>query len=97
MVVRIIGDSFRGNWPEQVRDMRQALAQNDAQLLQRSAHSLRGLLGNFGAAPAEALSRKIEVLGAKGSTAEASPLLSQLEAELKALDQALAGFLSPAG
>ncbi len=94
MVVRIIGDSFRSNWPDQIRNMRQALAQNDAPLMQRSAHSLRGLLGNFGAEPAEALSRKIEVLGAKGSTAEAAPLLPQLETELKTLDQALARFLS---
>jgi len=94
MVVRIIGESFRGTWPEQVRGMRQALAQNDAQLLQRSAHTLRGLLGHFGAERLEALSRKVEVLGAKGSTAEAAPLLPQLEAELKALDQALARFLS---
>ncbi len=94
MVVRIIGDSFRGNWPEQVRDMRQAIAQDDAPLLQRSAHSLRGLLGNFGAEPAEALSRKLEVLGARGSTADAAPLLPQLASELQALDQALARFLS---
>ncbi len=93
MVVRIIGDSFRSNWPEQMRDMQQALAQDDAPLLQRSAHSLRGLLGNFGAAPAEALSRKIEVLGARGTTADAAPLVQQLTSELQALDQALARFL----
>lgn len=97
MVVRIIGDSFRGNWPVQISDMRQALTQKDARLLQRSAHSLRGLLGNFGAQPAEALSRKIELLGAQGVTDEATLLLPQLEAELKTLDQALAAFLAQPG
>jgi signal transduction histidine kinase/ActR/RegA family two-component response regulator len=94
MVVRIIGDSFRSNWPEQIRGMRQALSQNDPRLLQRSAHSLRGLLGNFGAEPAEALSRMIEVTGAKGSTVEAALSVQQLEDELRLLDQALERFLS---
>lgn len=97
MVVRIIADSFRNNWPLQVRDMRQAMAENDAKLLQRSAHSLRGLLGNFGADPAEALSRKIEVIGAKGATAEAAPLLHQLELDLQSLDEALADFMNRPG
>ncbi len=94
MVVRIIGESFRSTWPEQVRDMRQALAQNDAKLLQRSAHTLRGLLGHFGAERPEVLSRKVEVLGARGTTTEAASLVQQLEAELRMLDQALARFLS---
>ena len=97
MVVRIIAESFRNNWPLQVRDMRQAMAENDARLLQRSAHSLRGLLGNFGADPAEALSRKIEVIGAQGITAEAAPLLQQLELDLQRLDEALADFMNRAG
>ncbi len=97
MVVRIIADSFRSNWPLQVRDMRQAMAENDAKLLQRSAHSLRGLLGNFGADPAEALSRKIEVIGAKGVTTEAAPLLQQLELDLQRLDEALADFMNRSG
>lgn len=96
MVVRIIAKSFRSNWPLQVRDLRQGIAENDAPLLQRSAHSLRGVLGNFGAEPADALSRKIELLGAKGSTGEATPLLQQLETELQALDEALADFMSRA-
>jgi len=94
MVVRIIGESFRGNWPVQVQSLHTALAQADAPLLQRAAHTLRGIVGQFGAAPVETLSRQIELLGAKGTVDQASALVSQLETELKALDQALARFLS---
>ncbi len=93
MVVRIIGDSFRGNWPVQVQNLHAAVAQADAPLLQRSAHTLRGIVGHFGAAPVEALSRQIELLGAKGTVDQAAALVAQLETELKALDQALTRFL----
>jgi HPt (histidine-containing phosphotransfer) domain-containing protein len=62
-------------------------------LLQRSAHTLRGIVGHFGAAPVETLSRQIELLGAKGTVDQATALVAQLETELKALDQALTRFL----
>jgi len=94
MVIRIIGDSFRSNWPVQVQSMHTAVAQADAPLLQRSAHTLRGIVGHFGAAPVDTLSRQIELLGAKGSVAQAAALVAQLETELKAMDRALTGFLS---
>lgn len=94
VVVRIIAESYRQNWPVQLRTLQQALARGDARQLQHAAHSLRGLVGNFGAAPAEGLSRQLELLGAKGTTAEAAPLLTELEEQLQALDQALAEFMT---
>jgi len=94
MVIRIIGDSFRSNWPVQVQSLHTAVAQADAPLLQRSAHTLRGIVGHFGAAPVDTLSRQIELLGAKGTVDQAAALVAQLETELKALDLALTRFLS---
>ena len=93
MVVRIIAESFRSNWPQQLREIRKAAEAQNALQLQRSAHALRGVLGNFGAAPAEALTRRMEVLGTQGTTEAAGPLVSQLEAELQALDRALVTWL----
>ncbi len=93
MVVRIIADAFRAGWPAQMTAMREALGCGDAEVLQRAAHTLRGQLGHFKAAPAETLSRQIELLGAKGTPAQAAPLLQPLEAELQALDRALADFM----
>jgi CheY-like chemotaxis protein len=93
MVVRIIGESFRQTWPQQLQSMQDAVAQSDAPLLLRAAHTLRGLLGNFHAAPAEALCRQMEVEGAKGAVEQSPRLLPQLQTELQALDRALADFL----
>ena len=95
MVVRIIGESFRGNWPRQVAAMREGLEAAQAETAQRAAHSLRGLLGNFGAEPAAALARQVEVRTAAGELAAIGPLVTELEQELQALDQALAAFLAP--
>ena len=94
VVVRIIAESYRQNWPVQLRAMHEALARSDARQLQHAAHSLRGLVSNFGAAPAEGLSRQLELLGAKGTTAEAAPLLAELQEQLQELDQALAEFMA---
>jgi signal transduction histidine kinase/CheY-like chemotaxis protein len=96
MVVRIIADSYRRNWPAQLHELQAAVQGQDARQLQRAAHALRGVLGNFGASPAEALTRRLELLGTQGTTEPAPPLLPQLEAELRALDAALADWLARA-
>ncbi len=96
MVVRIIADSFRSNWPTQLRAIREAVQLRDAAQLQRNAHALRGVLGNFGAAPADALTRRMELLGTQGSVEQAVPLLPLLDAQLQALDRALVAWLGRA-
>lgn len=94
VVIRIIADSYRQNWPQLLRRLRQALGGGDSRELQLVAHTLRGLVGNFGAAPAEALARQIELMGAKDTLDLADPLLTRLEAELEALDHALLTWLT---
>ncbi|MDF3823311.1 response regulator, partial [Leptospira sp. 96542] len=96
MVVRIIAQPFRGNWPGQLRALREAAQAADAAALQRGAHALRGVLGNFGATPAVTLTRRIELLGAQGQTDPIRPLLPELETALRALDQALQTWLERA-
>ena len=97
MVVRIIADAFRADWPRQIAAMQAALASGDARQLQRAAHSLRGQLGHFKAAPAEALSRQIELLGTREAPAQAAPLVQRLHTALQALDRALADYMRPPG
>jgi CheY-like chemotaxis protein len=93
LVVSVIGESFRKGWPGWVREMRTAIAAGDAPSLQRSAHTLRGLVGNFGPSPVTELSRQLEVMSAAGNTHDATPLLQQVEAHLQGLDAALAAHL----
>lgn len=94
LVVRIIAESFRGNWPGQLRALMTCAQRDDASGVQRGAHALRGVLGNFGATPAASLTRRIESLGAQGELDQARPLLPELEAALQALDQALLSWLA---
>ncbi|MCZ8253295.1 MAG: ATP-binding protein [Hylemonella sp.] len=94
MVVRIIAESYRSNWPGQLRAIGEAVQRTDAAQLQRSAHALRGVLGNFGVTPAEALTRRIELLGTQGAADQAAPLLPKLAGELQALDRALVIWLA---
>ena len=97
IVVSIIGESFRGNWAGQFHAIREAARGRQARQLQGSAHALRGVLGNFGNMPAEALTRRIELLAIQGEVDQSSLLLPQLEAELQSLDEALAIWLSQHG
>lgn len=93
-VVRIIAAAFRDNWPGQLRALRESAQRGDGAALQHGAHALRGVLGNFGAAPAVALARRIEFLGADGALEQIEPLLSRLGEALQALDQALLAWLA---
>jgi signal transduction histidine kinase/ActR/RegA family two-component response regulator/HPt (histidine-containing phosphotransfer) domain-containing protein len=95
-VVRIIAASFRDNWPGQLRALRESALRGDGAALRRGAHALRGVLGNFGAAPAVALTRRIELLGADGAVEQIGPLLPLLDDALQSLDQALLAWLAQA-
>jgi len=95
-VVRIIAASFRDNWPGQLRALRESALRGDGAALRRGAHALRGVLGNFGAAPAVALTRRIELLGADGAVEQIGPLLPLLDDALQSLDQALVIWMAQA-
>jgi CheY-like chemotaxis protein len=93
-VVRIIAAPFRDNWPGQLRALRASALRGDGAALRHGAHALRGVLGNFGAAPAVALTRRIELLGADGAVEQIDPLLPLLDEALQSLDQALLAWLA---
>jgi CheY-like chemotaxis protein/HPt (histidine-containing phosphotransfer) domain-containing protein len=69
---------FAAECPSHLQRIREAVANRDRPALQRSAHTLKGLLGQFGARPAAAAARLLET--------------SSLEAEPEALDQAYAAL-----
>jgi CheY-like chemotaxis protein len=93
-VLSIIAPTFRNNWPERFAALRAAAQAGDAHTLNHGAHALRGVAGNFGPTPVQALARRVEQLGAEGRATEALALLPQLEAALQALDQALLAWLT---
>ena len=73
--------------PQQLETLEQALAQRDARTLERTAHSIKGALGNFEAAEPVAVARELEACGADARFDDALALTPEL--------RRLAGALLP--
>jgi two-component system sensor histidine kinase/response regulator len=87
---------FLKDCPDQLVDLRQAVAEADATALQAAAHRLRGSAANFGPSPVVNTAQRLELLGGASELAEARGLFAQLEGEMAALCGGLAR-LSPSG
>jgi HPt (histidine-containing phosphotransfer) domain-containing protein len=95
-VVEIIAAAFVAQWPVELSRMTQALEQDDWGSLTLTAHSLKGILGMFGAHPAVALARDLETLtsetnarGKEGVRQAVPGKLSELTAQVGLLMAAL--------
>ena len=91
-VIEVIGETFRKDWPKQVKIMQAAIGNGERDVLLRGAHTLKGLLGNFNASPAQALARKLELLATQGEFEQSTPCLAELAVALGLLDRALETF-----
>jgi HPt (histidine-containing phosphotransfer) domain-containing protein len=77
--------TFLAETPELTRDLRQALDANDAFIVRRVAHSLKGMLCNFGVPDLRDTAAAIEARGAAGDLGDVPKLLIGLEAGLQRL------------
>jgi len=64
--------------PQQLDAVETAIAAEDARTLERTAHSIKGALGNFEAPDPVGVARQLEACGAEGRCADASALLPEL-------------------
>ena len=85
-----IGDSAR-----LLAEVKQAIAGEKSEGLERAAHTLKGAAGNFGAEGVVAAAQKLEEMGRTGKLAEAEAACVGLEAEMNCLNQALGTLLEP--
>ena len=76
---------FLETYPDVLQEIRTAAEQCDAQLLERSAHGLKGSVANFGAAAAVDAARLLENMGRTQQMQEATAGLRNLEQALAAL------------
>jgi two-component system, sensor histidine kinase and response regulator len=74
--------------PALLATLRSGLQQGDARQVQRTAHTLKGMLGTFAAQPAFTAARGLEEIAAGGDLAAAPEALAALERELAQLDVA---------
>lgn len=80
---------FLSEYPELLDDIRDAIAASDARKLERSAHSLKGAVSNFGAHAATQAAYRLEDLGRHNRLECAAVALAELETQLSALEPAL--------
>jgi CheY-like chemotaxis protein/HPt (histidine-containing phosphotransfer) domain-containing protein len=80
---------FLDGLPGRMRDIKEAVAAGDCQAIERASHSLKGALGNLGAAAALEAAHRLEALGQGRRAARARASCAELERELKRLRKAL--------
>lgn len=75
--------------PDQVQTIREAVTNNDANSMQRAAHSFKSSNGYMGAKRLASLCKDLEEMGRANATEGAQRLLAQIEVEHKAVQEAL--------
>ncbi len=83
-LLREVTEIFLEETPKLLTRLHEAVASQAAELLERTAHSLKGELAYFGS-PAADHARELERMGREHDLAEAAGLLASLEAEVASL------------
>jgi PAS domain S-box-containing protein len=83
---------FQEQAPQLLADVREAIARQDAKALHFSAHTLKGVVGNFFAAPAREAALRLETIGRSGDLAAAADAYAALEREVERLRTALEAY-----
>ncbi len=96
-IISIIAEPFMADAAERLVATEQALASRERLTLQREAHTVKGLAGNFNAEPLVQLARELEMLAEKADWSELDKLAAAMCAELQTLVLALRCFLENQG
>ena len=91
-----VREAFVTQSPRLIDAMRDAIAQRNADVLYRSAHTLKGAISNFGMGEALDAAIQIERAGRDGDFARASTLLPALEVTVRELEDRMAATLAAA-
>jgi len=93
LLAEIIG-LFLDETPQLVAAIEDAIARGDAKRLERTAHRLKGAVGNFGARPASNAALQLEMFGRSGDLTGAEAGCSTLKRELQQLEPVLSTIRS---
>ena len=92
-----VAESFREEAPDLLSEIRRSIAQQDPDGLERSAHTLKGAVGNFSAAPAFEGALGLEMMGKRQEMDGAEAAFDDLEQNVASLRDALEAMASTAG
>jgi HPt (histidine-containing phosphotransfer) domain-containing protein len=88
LLVEII-DLFIASYPKLVISIKNAINQNDSKSLQRSAHALKGSIGNFASDIVYNIALDLEIMGRDNDMPNAKETCIKLEREIEKLRLAL--------
>jgi len=80
---------FLADYPNNIRDIEEAVAEGNPQLLERAAHSLKGAVANFGADDVVKEAFELERMGRAGNLSHANGNLQRLCRVLQKLEHEL--------
>ena len=83
---------FLEDCPSQLAQIREAIARNDSEALERVAHTLKGAVGNFGAGLVYAAAQKLEMMGQEDKMDGADEVCADLTREIERLKTALSAL-----
>ena len=93
-IIQIIAQSFLDAYDGYVKEIADAIANHDSELLHRSAHTMKGVVSNFCAFPIETLAEKLEKKGKGHQFDGAEELLAEMRSELASFAVALQQFVA---
>ena len=93
-LLKEVAGMFLEQCPETLSEIRDAIVAKDPKALQRSAHALKGSVGNFGAQGAYDAAYRLERMGRKGEFDQCPRALVELEDALQVLESQLAKLTS---
>ena len=91
-LLRATVELFLEEYPKILARLHTALADQDAKTLEREAHSIKGAAANLGATATYEAALRLEQIGQAESWGRALDALTELELELKRLEEVLFGF-----
>jgi PAS domain S-box-containing protein len=92
-LLREVANLFYEDAPRLLIEVRNAIQRGDGNALERSAHTLKGSVGNFGARTASEAAFNLEQMGRNGDFARAPEVFAQLERQVNLLVPALEAVL----
>ena len=87
--LRDVIDMYMADYPEMMGTIRDSIRKQDADMLHRTAHALKGMLGNFNVGTAVEKAYRLEKMGREAIYDNAEEICAQLSSEL----DRLTGFL----
>lgn len=82
-------DQFRGDTPQRLAKLREAIGQADPKTVKRIAHALKGTCANLGATRMAKLAADLQAVGESGDLTQSMELMDRLENEFTLVSQVL--------